>query len=226
MQSDAPIYVAGHRGMVGSAIWRELQRRGFTQPAGPDPRRTGPAGRRGRARAFFSARSRNMFSWRRRGSAAFWPTTPSRRSFFYENLQIQNNLIHHAHLAGVKKLLFLGSSCIYPKTGAPAAEGGIPADRPAGTDQPMVCRRQNRRHQAVPGLSPPIRVRLHQRHADEPVRAERPLRPPELACPARAHPQVSRSQDCRRRRPSPAGERARRCGNFFSPTTWPRAASS
>jgi GDP-L-fucose synthase len=114
MESDARIYVAGHRGMVGSAIWRELGRQGF-------------AGLIGRTRAeldlldaaavagFFAAeRPEYVFvAAARVGGILANDNYPA--SFLFENLQIQNNLIHHARLSGVKKLLFLGSSCIYPK---------------------------------------------------------------------------------------------------------------
>jgi GDP-L-fucose synthase len=114
MQSDAPIYVAGHRGLVGSALWRELSRRGFTRLLG-----------RSRAEMdLLDSEAVKTFFEREKPEYVFvaaakvggilandtWPA-----QFLYENLQIQNNLIQNAHLAGVRKLLFLGSSCIYPK---------------------------------------------------------------------------------------------------------------
>ncbi len=72
--------------------------------------------------------------------------------FLRDNLAIQTNLIHAAWKSGVKKLLFLGSSCIYPKhTPQPMPEDS-PADRSARDDQRVVRRGQDRRHQDVPGL--------------------------------------------------------------------------
>ena len=111
---DARIYVAGHRGMVGSAIWRELQQRGYTDLLG----RThveldlldGAA-----VRAFY-ARVKPKYvidAAARVGGILANDQHPA--EFLYQNLQIQNNLIHEAHKAGVRKLLFLGSSCIYPR---------------------------------------------------------------------------------------------------------------
>jgi GDP-L-fucose synthase len=111
---DARIYVAGHRGMVGSALWREFQRQGFTNLIGRTRAELdlldGPAVRR------FYAEAKPEFvlvAAARVGGIAANDSQPA--PFIYENLQIQNHLIHEACAAGVKKLLFLGSSCIYPK---------------------------------------------------------------------------------------------------------------
>ena len=111
---DARIYVAGHRGMVGSAIWRELQRRGFTNLIGRTHAELDlldPAA----VRDFYSSvRPEFVFvAAARVGGIHANDSMPA--SFLYENLQIQTNLIHGACAAGVKKLLFLGSSCIYPR---------------------------------------------------------------------------------------------------------------
>lgn len=111
---DARIYVAGHRGMVGSAIWRELQRRGHTHLIGAthaelDLRDAAAVHR-------FLARAQPEFVFV--AAAKVGGIRANERSpveFLLENLQIQNNLIAQAAAVGVKKLLFLGSSCIYPK---------------------------------------------------------------------------------------------------------------
>ena len=111
---DSRIYVAGHRGLVGSAIWRELQRQGFAQLIGRshaelDLLDTSAVDR-------FYAREKPAYVFvaaARVGGITANQTFPA--EFFYLNLQIQINLIHGAHCAGVKKLLFLGSSCIYPR---------------------------------------------------------------------------------------------------------------
>ena len=194
MTSTSKIYVAGHRGMVGSAIWRALERQGFTRLIGQNPGRTGFAGRR--RRPMFLRGGKTGICVCRRGQSRRHPGQPhAARQFLYENLQIQNNLIHNARLAGVKKLLFLGSSCIYPKLAPQPMQGGIPADRPVGADQPMVCRRQNCRHQTVPGLPPPIRLQFHQRHAHQPLRNQRHLRFAHFPCPAGADPQIPPGQE-------------------------------
>ncbi len=66
--------------------------------------------------------------------------------FLYENVAIETNVIHEAHRAGVERLVFLGSSCIYPKFAAQPISRGGAADWRARTDERMVCRRQDRRH--------------------------------------------------------------------------------
>jgi len=110
----ARIYVAGHGGLVGSAIWRELQQRSFTCLVGRT-RTDLDLLDTGAVRKFY-AREKPEFVFvaaARVGGIQANNTHPA--EFLYENLQIQNNLIHGAWQAGVKKLLFLGSSCIYPK---------------------------------------------------------------------------------------------------------------
>jgi GDP-L-fucose synthase len=114
MESNARIYVAGHRGMAGSAIWGELQRQGFTHLTGKTHAELdlldGAA-----VREFFAGeRPEYVFvAAARVGGILANDSFPAQ--FLWENLQIQNNLIESAHRSGVKKLLFLGSSCIYPK---------------------------------------------------------------------------------------------------------------
>ncbi|MCF7668364.1 MAG: GDP-L-fucose synthase [Verrucomicrobia bacterium] len=111
---NARIYVAGHRGLVGSAIARELRRQGYSNlithaRAELDLLDSQAVNR-------FYADSKPEFvidAAAKVGGIHANNTQPA--SFLYENLTIQNNLIHGAHLAGVKKFLFLGSSCIYPK---------------------------------------------------------------------------------------------------------------
>lgn len=114
LRKDARIYVAGHRGLAGSAIWRELQREGFTHLIGRSHAELdlldGAA-----VRDFFQQeRPEYIFiAAAKVGGIHANDTQPA--EFLYNNLQIQNNIIHNAYLTGAKKLLFLGSSCIYPK---------------------------------------------------------------------------------------------------------------
>jgi len=114
MKSDARIYVAGHRGMAGSAIWRELCRQGFAGLIGKTRAELDLLDAAAVAKFFAAERPEYVFvAAARVGGILANDTFPA--SFLFENLQIQNNLIHQARLAGVKKLLFLGSSCVYPK---------------------------------------------------------------------------------------------------------------
>ncbi len=114
MQSDAPIYVAGHRGMAGSAIWRELRRRGFTRLLGRTHAELDLLDAEAVKNFFQREKPEYVFvAAARVGGILANDSQPAQ--FLYENLQMQNHLLQNAHLAGVKKLLFLGSSCIYPR---------------------------------------------------------------------------------------------------------------
>lgn len=114
MNQDSRIYVAGHCGLVGSALWRELQRQGFRNLIGRTRAELDLLD--GAAVQRFYAETRPEFVFvaaAKVGGILANDRQPA--DFLYENLQIQNHLIHGARVAGVKKLLFLGSSCIYPK---------------------------------------------------------------------------------------------------------------
>jgi GDP-L-fucose synthase len=114
MLPTSKLYIAGHRGMVGSAIWRELERQGFTSLIGKTHKELDLLNANAVAEFFAAEQPEYVFvAAARVGGIHANNTQPAQ--FLYENLQIQNNLIHSACLAGVKKLLFLGSSCIYPK---------------------------------------------------------------------------------------------------------------
>lgn len=114
METDSRIYVAGHRGLAGSAIWRQLTARGFSHLIGRTHSELDLLD--SAAVQQFYARERPQYVFvaaAKVGGILANDRHPA--EFLYENLQIQNNLIHGAFRADVKKLLFLGSSCIYPK---------------------------------------------------------------------------------------------------------------
>lgn len=114
MNESSRVYVAGHRGLVGSAIWRELQRQGFKNLIGRTRQEVDLLDASAVER--FYAETKPEFvvvAAARVGGIVANDRQPG--SFLFENLQIQNHLIHGAFRTGVKKLLFLGSSCIYPK---------------------------------------------------------------------------------------------------------------
>jgi GDP-L-fucose synthase len=111
---DARIFVAGHRGMVGSAIWRELQHQGFTNLIGQTRAELNLLDTVAVRQFYATHQPEYVFiAAAKVGGIEANRTQPV--AFLYENLQIQGNLIHGAHEAGVRKLLFLGSSCIYPR---------------------------------------------------------------------------------------------------------------
>ena len=114
MDKNARIYVAGHRGLVGSAIWRELQRQGFANLVAKTHAELDLLDAVAVREFYATGKPEFVFvSAAKVGGILANNNHPAQ--FLYENLQIQNNLIHGAKEAGTKKLLFLGSSCIYPK---------------------------------------------------------------------------------------------------------------
>ncbi|MCI0745143.1 MAG: GDP-L-fucose synthase [Verrucomicrobia subdivision 3 bacterium] len=114
MNQDSRVYVAGHRGLVGSAIWRELQRQGFRNLIGRTHQELDLTDTPAVARFYEKEKPEYVFvAAAKVGGILANQQQPA--EFLFENLAIQNNIIHGAWLAGVKKLLFLGSSCIYPK---------------------------------------------------------------------------------------------------------------
>lgn len=114
MEKNAKIYVAGHRGMVGSAIFRKLQVEGYSNLLIRSSQELDLRNQQAVADFFTSEKPDYVFLAAAKVGGIVANNT-YRADFLYENLAIQNNVIHQAYLHGVKKLLFLGSSCIYPK---------------------------------------------------------------------------------------------------------------
>ena len=113
MQADARIFVAGHRGLVGGAILRRLKQGGFTNLLCRSRRQLDLRSQGAVAGFFRREQPEYVFlAAARVGGIRANSTFPAQ--FIYDNLVIQVNVIHQAYLHGVKKLLFLGSSCIYP----------------------------------------------------------------------------------------------------------------
>jgi GDP-L-fucose synthase len=114
LNSDAKIYVAGHLGLVGGAIWRRLQTAGFKNLVGRSSRELDLRDQAAVAGFFDGERPEYVFlAAARVGGIRANSTFPA--EFIYDNLMIQAHVIHQAYRHEVKKLLFLGSSCIYPR---------------------------------------------------------------------------------------------------------------
>lgn len=114
MKKDAKIYVAGHRGLVGSAIIRTLERNGYTNIITRTHAELNLLEQKAVTDFFATEKPEYVFDAAAKvGGIMANKSYPA--EFIYQNLVIQNNIIHNAHLAGVTKLLFLGSSCIYPR---------------------------------------------------------------------------------------------------------------
>jgi GDP-L-fucose synthase len=114
MEKQAKIYVAGHRGMVGSAILRGLHKRGFDNLIF---RKSSELDLRNQTEVsdFFRKERPDYVFLAAAKVGGILANNTYRADFLYENLMIQNNVIHSAYKNDVKKLMFLGSSCIYPK---------------------------------------------------------------------------------------------------------------
>ncbi|MDP2413930.1 GDP-L-fucose synthase [Daejeonella sp.] len=114
MDKTSKIYIAGHRGMVGSAIFRKLEKEGYsnlvTRTSSELDLRDQPA-----VRDFFHKEKPDYVFLAAARVGGIIANNTFRADFLFENLSIQNNVIHQSYLNGVKKLMFLGSSCIYPK---------------------------------------------------------------------------------------------------------------
>lgn len=114
MNSSSKIYVAGHRGLVGSALVRALQNKGFRNIVTRTHDELDLVDQAAVKKFFESEKPEYVFlAAAKVGGIHANNTYPA--EFIYVNLQIQNNVIHNSYLSGVKKLCFLGSSCIYPK---------------------------------------------------------------------------------------------------------------
>jgi GDP-L-fucose synthase len=114
VDKNAKIFVAGHRGLVGSAICKKLQQQGFTQLIAKTRAELDLLDAKAVGQFFAQEKPEYVFDAAAKvGGIHANDSYPA--EFLFQNLQIQNNLIHQAYLAKVKKFLFLGSSCIYPK---------------------------------------------------------------------------------------------------------------
>lgn len=114
MELNSKIYIAGHRGMVGSAIMRNLQKKGYTNFVTRGSAELDLRNQQAVAEFFEKEKPEYVFLAAAK-VGGIQANNVYRADFIYENLMIQNNVIHQAYLNQVKKLMFLGSSCIYPK---------------------------------------------------------------------------------------------------------------
>ncbi|WP_295672747.1 GDP-L-fucose synthase [uncultured Mucilaginibacter sp.] len=114
MDRSARIYIAGHRGMVGSAIHRKLEKEGFSNFITRTSANLDLRDQR-QVADFFELEKPDYVFLAAAKVGGIMANNIYRAEFLYDNLQIQNNVIHNAYLNNVKKLMFLGSSCIYPK---------------------------------------------------------------------------------------------------------------
>ena len=165
------VWVAGHRGMVGSALLRRL-RREACEILTVDREKVDLRRQQAVEEWISEARPQAIFlSAAKVGGILANDTKPA--DFLYDNLLIAANVIQAAAANGVEKLLYLGSSCIYPKFAPqPIKEDALLSGK-SGAHQRVVRHRQNRRAQTLPSVSATVWLRFHLGDADEPLRAGR-----------------------------------------------------
>ena len=190
IEKNAKIYVAGHRGLVGSAIYKNLQEKGYTNLVGRTHAELdlldGVAVKR-----FFDEERPEYVILAAAHVGGIMANSLYRADFIYQNLQIQQNVIGESYRHGVKKLVFLGSTCIYPRdVEQPMREEALLTSPLEYTNEPYaiakiaglkLCEsfkralrdRQDRRPEAVRELQPAIWHQLHRRDAHQPLWAER-----------------------------------------------------
>lgn len=138
MHKGSKIYVAGHAGLVGSAIVRNLSKLGFSNLLFRTRKELDLLNHNAVAN-FFEVEKPDYVILAAAKVGGIMANNTYRADFIYENLQIQNNVIHSAFKVGVKKLLFLGSSCIYPKNAPqPLKEDYLLSEELEFTNEPYV----------------------------------------------------------------------------------------
>ncbi len=161
INKNTKIYVAGHRGMVGSAIVRQLQAKGFTNIVTRTHAELDLTNQHAVQTFFQEERPGQVYlAAAKVGGIHANNTYPA--EFIYQNLMMEANVVHHAFQAGVKKLLFLGSSCIYPKMAPqPMAEDALLTGKLEATNEPYaiakiagikLCESYNRQYSQSHGV--------------------------------------------------------------------------
>ena len=138
MEKNSKIYIAGHRGLVGSAIVNNLQARGYTNLVFRTHLELDLLDQRAVAEFFAAEKPEYVFLAAAKVGGIVANNT-YRADFIYENLMIQNNIIHQSYLNNVTKLMFLGSTCIYPKNAPqPMPEDCLLTDTLEYTNEPYA----------------------------------------------------------------------------------------
>ena len=138
MKKNSKIYVAGHRGLVGSAIVSKLKTKGYTNVIGKTHAELDLLDQHAVASFFENEKPEYVFLAAAKVGGIVANNT-YRADFIYENLQIQNNIIHQSYKYNVKKLMFLGSTCIYPKNAPqPMREDCLLTDTLEYTNEPYA----------------------------------------------------------------------------------------
>ena len=158
---NTKIYVAGHRGMVGSAIVRHLEAKGFTNIVTRTHAELDLTNQAA-VQAFFETEKPEQVYLAAAKVGGIYANNTFPAEFIYQNLMMEANIIHQAFMSGVKKLLFLGSSCIYPKLAPqPMGEDALLTGKLESTNEPYaiakiagikLCESYNRQYGSSHGI--------------------------------------------------------------------------
>ena len=161
MTSNPKIYIAGHRGMVGSAIMRELERKGYTNLVCRTHQELDLTNQLA-VQNFFNQEKPDQVYLAAARVGGIYANNTFPAEFIYDNLMVQSNVIHQAFMHGVKQLLFLGSSCIYPRMASqPMSEDALLTGKLEPTNEPYaiakiagikMCESYNRQYGATHGV--------------------------------------------------------------------------
>ena len=138
MNLDSKIYIAGHKGLVGSAIWKQLENKGYTNLIGRSSKELDLTDSNAVAQFFETEKPEYVFLAAAKVGGIMANNT-YRSDFIYDNIQIQQNVIYNSYKHHTKKLLFLGSTCIYPKNAnQPIAEEELLTNTLEYTNEPYA----------------------------------------------------------------------------------------
>ena len=161
MTSNPKIYIAGHRGMVGSAIVRELEHKGYTDLVYRTHQEL-DLSNQSAVQDFFAQEKPDQVYLAAARVGGIYANNTFPAEFIYDNLMVQSNVIHQAFMHGVKQLLFLGSSCIYPRMATqPMSEDALLTGKLEPTNEPYaiakiagikMCESYNRQYGATHGV--------------------------------------------------------------------------
>ena len=116
IKTNSRIFLAGHNGLVGSAVYRKLRTKGYKKYNNNLQKKKLDLANQEKTFKFIKKIKPDFIFICAAKVGGILANNKNKSEFIYQNLQIQNNLIHGAFLSGVKRLIFLGSSCVYPKT--------------------------------------------------------------------------------------------------------------
>ena len=161
MTTNSKIYIAGHRGMVGSAIVRELEHKGYTDLVYRTHQEL-DLSNQSAVQDFFAQEKPDQVYLAAARVGGIYANNTFPAEFIYDNLMVQSNVIHQAFMHGVKQLLFLGSSCIYPRMASQSmSEDALLTGKLEPTNEPYaiakiagikMCESYNRQYGATHGV--------------------------------------------------------------------------